>query len=97
MWWHSTALASLAVWLCIAVNQCQVNAQTWLEPAFISAGTPGISLETSGGQFGIAMKEEIPWPFKLVEINYDGNTQKVKICKCKIHNELVLQAPTFRP
>lgn len=73
MWWHSTAIFPMAVWLCITVNQCHVHAQSWLEPSFIDAGTPGITLEDLVGRMGIAMEEEIQWPFKLVEINYDGN------------------------
>lgn len=65
-------LFAVAFWLAL-IQSIDVNAQTWLNPELIGAGTPNITLTPLiNGQFGIQMQEEIAWPFTLVKINYNG-------------------------
>lgn len=53
-----------------------VHGQHWSEPYFLDCGTEGVELlEPTAVMQPINVTEEIPWPFGLAIINYDGNTK----------------------
>lgn len=69
MWRRTTPAAVTAIATLVIASCATVAAQQWIEPAFIDAQTDGIRLVSAEG---LSMTEEIAWPFRLVEINYDG-------------------------
>lgn len=69
--WISQILHTMFLLL---LSVSKISCYKWEDPYFIDANTDGVELQSPTSIIQpLNVTEEIPWPFDLVLINYDGN------------------------